>query len=82
MEKDTRYPYTYAADLLRSLAGYGVCGAKIDRSDAGRIRCGIAEAIGMSDAELATKLADYYKANEATITERSVKEFQAYREAL
>lgn len=74
---DTRYPYTYAADYVRSLAGYGENGTKLSRSDASRIRSGIALALGMDDAELARKLADYYKANEDTITDKSVAAFVA-----
>lgn len=62
--EDSRYPYTYAADYVRSLAGYGEDGStKLNRSDASRIRSEIAAAIGMEDAELARKLADRYNAN-------------------
>ena len=64
---DERYPYTYAADYVRSLAGYGEFCTKLSRSDASRIRSGIALALGIDDAELARKLADHYKANEDTI---------------
>lgn len=61
---DTRYPYTYASDYLRTLAGYGHHGAKLSRSDAGQIRIGIASALGMDDEELARKLADHYISKE------------------
>ena len=67
MADDTRYPYTYAADYVRSSAP-----GKLSRSDASQIRSAIALAIGIDDAELARKLADYYKANEAAITEKCV----------
>lgn len=77
MTDDTRYPYTYAADFVRSLAGYGDQGAKLSRSDASQIRSGIALAIGMDDAELARKLADHYKANEDEITKAQVAAFSA-----
>ena len=53
---DTRYPYTYAADLIRMIPD-----AKLSRSEASRIRQTIAKVIGMDDEELAKKLADYYK---------------------
>ena len=77
MSTDTRYPYTYAADYVRSLAGYGEHGMKLTRSDASQIRSGIAAALGMDDAELARKLADYFKANEDAITEMQANAFVA-----
>ncbi len=80
MKADTRYPYTYAADYVRSLAGYGHGGTKLSRSDASQIRGGIAKAIGMDDEELARKLADHYKANEDAITKASVAAFLYHME--
>ncbi len=79
MTTDTRYPYTYAADYVRSLAGYGEHGTKLSRSDASQIRSGIAAALGMDDAELACNLADYYRAHEDAITDKSVAAFVAAR---
>ena len=79
MTADTRYPYTYAADYVRSLAGYGEHGTKLSRADASQIRGGIALALGMDDVELARKLADHYKANEDAITDNSVAAFVASR---
>jgi len=62
--EDTRYPYIYAADLIRFLAGYIQAGetsrAKLSRADAAHIKEKIAEIIGMSEQKLAEKLADYY----------------------
>jgi hypothetical protein len=75
MENDTRYPYTYAADFVRGLAGYGEGGTKLSRSDASQVRQGIAAALGMDDSELARKLADHYKANEDTLVSKSVEAF-------
>ena len=75
MSDDTRYPYTYAADYIRSLAGYNSEGTKISRSDASHIRSSIAEIIGWDDEELSRKIADFYKKNEEAITNKSVKEF-------
>jgi hypothetical protein len=75
MTEDTRYPYTYAADFLRSVAGYNAQGTNLSRSDASQIRSKIAEIIGMDDEELAKKLADYYLANQEEMTEKSVDEF-------
>jgi len=76
MENDSRYPYTYACDYLRGLVGYGgESGMKLSRADASKVRSGIAEVIGMDDAELARKLADYYKANQDALTKKSGAEF-------
>lgn len=55
---DPRYPYTYACDFIRGLAGYGPGGTKLSRGDASQIRQGIAAVIDMDDEELANKLAD------------------------
>lgn len=55
---DTRYPYTYACDYIRSLVGYVAGGTKLSRSDASHIRTAIAAAIDMNDATLAERLAD------------------------
>lgn len=75
MENDSRYPYTYACDYLRGLAGYGEGGTKLSRSDASQVRQGIANALGIADDELARKLADYYKANQEEITKKSIDAF-------
>lgn len=75
MEIDSRYPYTYACDYLRGLAGYGEGGIKLSRADASQVRQGIADAIGMPDDELARKLADYYKANQCALTKKNIDEF-------
>lgn len=65
---NSRHPYTYAADYIRILAGYGEGGTKLSRSDASRIRQGIATAIGMDDADLAARLSAHYQANESALT--------------
>lgn len=77
MTEDTRYPYTYACDLIRTMVGFSRDGTKLSRSDASQIRRGIAEVLDMNDYDLAIKLADHYKSNEAAITEKSVAEFVA-----
>ncbi|MCY1407648.1 hypothetical protein D3C76_134810 [compost metagenome] len=61
--EDSRYPYTYACDFIRSIAGYGEGGTKLSRGDASQILVHIAEIIGMPDEELARKIADHYLAN-------------------
>jgi hypothetical protein len=72
---DTRYPYTYACDLIRSKGGYNENGIALSRSDASQIRQLFATVLGIDDTELARKLADYYKANEDKITGESLKGF-------
>lgn len=59
---NSRYPYTYAADYIRHIAGTveGGFSTKISRADASRIRHEIASAIGVSDEEVALRLADKY----------------------
>jgi len=71
---DTRYPFTYACDLIRSKAGYDHMGTKLSRSDASQIRKLFAEVLGMDDVELANKLADYYQINEKRITDESARD--------
>lgn len=62
---DTRYPYTYACDYIRSLGPACSSGVALSRADASRIRQGIAAALGVDDAELAARLADHELALEA-----------------
>lgn len=75
MENDSRYPYTYACDYLRGLAGYGEGGTKLSRADASQVRHGIAEALGMDADDLARRLADYYQKNKDELTKKSCEEF-------
>lgn len=79
MKSDSRYPYTYANDYVRSLAGYKNGDTTLSRSEASKIRTGIAQAIGMDDMELAMKLSDYYQLNEDEISAKSAKDFIASR---
>jgi len=53
---DSRYPYTYSADYIRSLVGYG----NMSRGDAAYIVGRIAEILGIDDKELKSKIADRY----------------------
>jgi len=53
---DSRYPYTYSADYIRSLIGY----ENMARSDAAYIVGKIAEILCMDDKELKSKIADRY----------------------
>lgn len=73
MNVDSRYPYTYAADLIRSFAGHNESGLVLSRADAAAIKSGIAKAIGMDENLLASKLADYYLANSDMIEKRNLE---------
>ncbi|WP_157378758.1 hypothetical protein [Burkholderia ubonensis] len=60
----SRYPYTEACDFIRRFSGtynadIGCVLPSLSRCDASQIREAIAKAIGMDDAELAKKIADY-----------------------
>ena len=52
----SRYPYTYAADFVRSFAG-----PNLSRSDASSIWRGIATALGLDEQYMAKKLADFWR---------------------
>jgi hypothetical protein len=54
--KDTRHPWTYAADFVRALGPVSNSGIVLSRSDASQIIGGVAAAIGMSKEELADVL--------------------------
>lgn len=69
MSNDSRYPYTYSCDYLRQFGGNDKSGVRLSRSDASQIRGAVAKAIGMTDEELARKLADYYKEHEKELSE-------------
>jgi len=79
--KDPRYPYTYAADFIRSLVGYSVNVGypvyrdKLSRSEAAAIHKSIADVLGLDAESVAAKLADHYLANNPNIVDRSVEDF-------
>ena len=73
MAEDTRYPYTYSCDFIRSVAGYGPGGTKLSRSDASKIRSNFSSILGIPDEEVAKKLADYYLAHKEEIAEEDAK---------
>ena len=60
-KEDGRYPYTYACDYLRTV------NPEISRSEITQIRRMISDVIGMTDEDLAKKLADVYKNTEDKI---------------
>lgn len=66
---DSRYPYTYSCDFIRSLGPVSSGGVVLSRSDASQIRQGIADALGIDDDELARKLADAQLKNESNPAE-------------
>lgn len=62
---DSRYPYTYSCDFIRSLGPVSTDGVVLSRSDASQIRQGIAKALGIEDDELARILADAQLENQS-----------------
>lgn len=65
---DSRYPYTYAADYIRSRvteydADLKIWKPTMSRADAAEARQAVARALGMTDEHLAQKLADQYIAD-------------------
>lgn len=80
--KSPRYPYTYAADVLRlvgphervELAGAPALRApKLSRSDASELREGLAPVLGVAPHELAEMLANYYLDHEEELVEAQIK---------
>jgi hypothetical protein len=71
-EKDSRYPYTYACDLIRAMTGYDSEGnCKLNRSDASTLRGELANLLGITDEDLAKKMADHFLKHKESITNRS-----------
>jgi hypothetical protein len=66
----SRHPYTYACDLIRCVSP-----KNLSRCDASKIRQTIAEALGIEDEELATKLSEYYQKNEERLKRHDKDEF-------
>ena len=64
----SRYPYTYAADLIRSFAG-----PNMSRSEAASVWHGIANVLGLDERETAEKFANYYKLHEADVSNRFLR---------
>lgn len=57
----SRYPYTYACDYIRmEMQEPGRIECKWSRSEASQVRALIADALGISDEEVAKKLADKF----------------------
>jgi len=61
---DSRYPYTYACDFIRTYGPVSKEGVVLSRSDASKIREAISNALGIPDEKLAIKLAAAQLANE------------------
>ena len=76
-QQDSRMPYTYADDYIRSIAGYTESGTKLSRSDASAIISAIAEVLGMTQENLARELALHYLKHQEEITTKSVTQFRA-----
>ena len=64
---DPRYPFTYAADVIRSCAVEG--GVKLSRGEAVRIIGTISSVLGLNRDYVSRRLADHYLANQDAIDE-------------
>lgn len=75
---NTRYPYTYACDLIRAWAGYDedTGSTVLSRAQASKIRQEIAKVLNIADEDLAVKLADYFKTNEEELGKASFDELK------
>ena len=74
VENDSRYPYTYACDLIRATGGMDSNGAKMPRSEASQVRQLFATVLGMDDSILASRLADYYLEHQYMILSTVIRE--------
>jgi len=72
-KSSSRYPYTYACDLIRMKGPTGPHGTMLARADASQVRKLFAEVLGMDDQELAERLADYYLENQDELVDDSVQ---------
>lgn len=77
-DADSRYPYTYACDLIRSCAEFGPEGLNMSRAEASNIRRLLARILGMDDEVLAEKLADYYLEHEQEIGKEGAKKTEEW----
>ena len=59
-KSDSRYPYTYACDLIRSLAPWDEGGCTMSRATASQIRQIVSMSWGVDDKKVAEKLADMF----------------------
>jgi len=80
--EDTRHPYTYAADMIRSIPELelGPSGVKLSRAEASKIRQHIAKALGIDDVKLAVKLSEYYQEHEKEWTLENVEKMAKFLE--
>lgn len=77
-KEDTSYPYAYAEELIRSIAGYltpNDTGNKLSRSDASRILQKVAEILELDFKYVSSKLSDYYLEHKNELTENSITDF-------
>lgn len=77
MSEDSRYPYTYACDFIRSVAGYDAGGTKLSRSDASQIISTIAEINGINERTAFEKLADHYLMHEDELSNKAAQDLVA-----
>lgn len=75
MKKHSRYPYTYAYDLIRTSIPYGENGCKISRGDCAQMCKILSKVLGVENEDLCKKLADYYIENEEEISKAASENF-------
>jgi hypothetical protein len=71
--KTKRYPYTFAADLVRMEGPHEGISPKLSRSDASQLVGVFAKALGIADVTVAEALADYYLNNDEEILAGAAK---------
>jgi hypothetical protein len=71
-----RHPYTYAADLIRSWAGYNKFGTVLSRSSASQVIGGFAEVLGLTKEELSEKLSWYYQEHQQEISDNNIEKLK------
>lgn len=59
-KSDSRYPYTYACDLIRNASPWDDSGCIMSRATASQVRQIISLALGIDDKKVAEKLADMF----------------------
>lgn len=75
--KSGRYPYTYAADLVKMFGPSEGVSPVLDRSTASQLYKAIGHALGISERVMAESLADYYLANEDELVQRAIDDASA-----
>jgi len=73
--QSSRYPYTFACDLIRTIVGCDEKGQKLSRSEASQIRKLFSEVTGTNDHDMAISLAEHYLENRSDYVDMALKSF-------